>query len=181
MGRIIDSDGNTWNRDDDLADMETDALVTTARVVAMLIGSGADRGQVVTNIVDLFTELTYRLETPTIDVAHLERQREFSRKAFGPGRRTTGVLDHIAKECDEVREHPTDLLEWVDLIILAFDGAWRAGHEPVAIIEAIKAKQTRNEERTWPDWRTLSEDMAIEHDRALDAAEDADEAWGRSD
>ena len=31
---------------------------------------------------------------------------------------------------------------------------------------AIKAKQARNEARTWPDWRTASPDKAIEHDRS---------------
>lgn len=110
----------------------------------------------------------YRAELPSIDVEHLEHQREWSTRAFGPGRRTGGVLDHIAKEVEEVRAHPTDLSEWVDLIILALDGAWRAGHEPLAIIEAIKAKQARNEARTWPDWRELSEDVAIEHDRSIE-------------
>jgi hypothetical protein len=31
---------------------------------------------------------------------------------------------------------------------------------------ARAAKQAKNESRTWPDWRTMSEDGAIEHDRA---------------
>ena len=40
---------------------------------------------------------------------------------------------------------------------------------PVSQSNAVKAKQARNEARTWPDWRTRSEDAAIEHDRrALD-------------
>lgn len=108
----------------------------------------------------------------TIDAAHLERQRTWSRETFGPGARTNGVLDHIGKELDEIRADPADLKEWVDVIILAFDGAWRAGWEPQEIIDAIIAKQTRNEGRAWPDWRTMSEDQAIEHDRTLDPQED---------
>lgn len=74
----------------------------------------------------------------------------------------------ITKELDEIRADPDDLGEWVDVIILAFDGAWRHGWEPDQIIAAIKAKQAKNEARTWPDWRTMSADQAIEHDRTLD-------------
>lgn len=103
-----------------------------------------------------------------IDAAHIERQRAFSLRTFGPGPRTQGVTDHIAKELDEIREAPFDLDEWVDVIILALDGAWRAGGEPQQIIDAIKAKQAKNESRDWPDWRTADPDKAIEHDRSAD-------------
>ncbi len=102
-----------------------------------------------------------------IDAAHLTRQQLFSLATFGPGARTKGVLDHIAKELNEIRKDPSDVGEWVDVIILAFDGAWRAGWEPQQIIDAIVAKQARNEQRTWPDWRTADPDKAIEHDRAI--------------
>lgn len=102
-----------------------------------------------------------------IDADHLAHQREWSRETFGPGSRTLGVLDHIRKELAEIEADPTDLAEWVDVIILAFDGAWRAGWEPQQIIDAIKAKQARNEARTWPDWRTADPDKAIEHDRSV--------------
>jgi hypothetical protein len=99
-------------------------------------------------------------------VAHLERQRAFSLKTFGPGPRTKGVVDHIRKELAEIEADPADIMEWVDVIILAFDGAWRAGWEPQAIVDAIVAKQTKNEARQWPDWRTADPDKAIEHVRA---------------
>lgn len=104
-----------------------------------------------------------------IDVAHLEQQRNWSRATFGPSRRTKGVTDHIRKELIEIEAAPDDLGEWVDVIILAFDGAWRCGAEPEEIIAAVKAKQMRNEGRTWPDWRTASEDHAIEHDRQVES------------
>lgn len=100
-----------------------------------------------------------------IDAAHLAHQREWSTATFGPGPRTLGVLDHIRKELDEIAAAPDDVEEWVDVIILAFDGAWRAGWEPQQIIDAIKAKQRKNERRSWPDWRAASADHAIEHDR----------------
>ncbi len=104
--------------------------------------------------------------TFAIDAQHLARQREWSTDTFGPGARTIGVLDHIRKELAEIEADPTDVYEWVDVIILAFDGAWRAGWEPQEILNAIIAKQILNENRTWPDWRAMSEDQAIEHDRS---------------
>jgi hypothetical protein len=100
-----------------------------------------------------------------IDAAHLAHQRQWSRDTFGPGPRTAGVCDHIRKELAEIEADPGDLREWVDVIILALDGAWRTGAEPDQIIAAIKAKQARNEARTWPDWRTADPDKAIEHVR----------------
>jgi hypothetical protein len=102
---------------------------------------------------------------PAIDAAHLARQREFSERTFGPGRRTAGVIDHIRKELLEIEAEPLGL-EWIDVVILALDGAWRAGYEPQAIIEAILAKQATNEARPWPDWRTSAPDRAIEHRRS---------------
>lgn len=98
-------------------------------------------------------------------VAHLTHQREFSLKTFGPGTRTEGVLDHITKEIIEIREAPHDLEEWVDLILLSLDGAWRAGFEPEEIANAIEAKQAKNELRNWPDWKTVEPGKAIEHIR----------------
>lgn len=100
--------------------------------------------------------------------AHLKRQAEFSARTFGPGARVDGVTDHIAKELKEVRDSGGDLKEWVDVIILGFDGALRSGATPAQVIEAIVAKQTKNESRTWPDWRTAEPGKAIEHDRTHD-------------
>jgi hypothetical protein len=104
-------------------------------------------------------------EHPSIDQSHLERQAAWSDATFGPGPRTAGLLDHIASELDEIRADPLDLGEWVDVVILGLDGAWRAGHSPAEIIAAVRAKQARNEARTWPDWRTTDPNRAIEHVR----------------
>lgn len=98
-------------------------------------------------------------------VAHLHRQREFSARTFGPGARTAGVLDHIRKELAEIEAKPADLTEWVDVVLLALDGAWRAGHSPEDIALAIAEKQMKNEARKWPDWRTAEPGKAIEHVR----------------
>lgn len=102
-----------------------------------------------------------------IDAAHLQRQIEWSRETFGPGDRTQGVLDHIRKELKEIEEDP-ESDEWVDVIILALDGAWRSGWQPQHIIDALIAKQRKNEQRVWPDWRTADPNKAIEHDRSYD-------------
>ena len=96
-------------------------------------------------------------------VAHLYRQRAWSRTTFGPGARTAGVIDHIRKELDEIEAAPTDIGEWSDVILLALDGAWRAGYEPGEIATAIALKQAKNEARSWPDWRHADPDKAIEH------------------
>lgn len=106
-----------------------------------------------------------RTSRKSIDAEHLRHQRTWSAKTFGPGPRTKGVLAHIRKELDEVAAEPDDVFEWADILILAFDGALRAGHQPQAVIDAVKTKQKRNEARTWPDWRQMSADQPIEHVR----------------
>jgi len=98
-------------------------------------------------------------------IKHLERQSKFSEATFGPGPRAEGICDHIRKELAEIADAPDDLTEWVDVVILALDGAWRAGYTPEEIAAAIEAKQTKNEGRQWPDWRTAAPGKAIEHVR----------------
>lgn len=103
---------------------------------------------------------------PRLDLlAHLQRQRAFSERTFGPGARSAGVVDHIRKELREIEADPADLNEWIDVVILALDGAWRAGYSCEEVVAALVAKQTKNEAREWPDWRTVPADQAIEHVR----------------
>ena len=94
---------------------------------------------------------------------HLQRQRDFSERTFGPGSRTSGVCDHIRKELEEIEAAPQDLEEWIDVVILALDGAWRTGATPEQIVAQLVAKQTKNEGRRWPDWREAEQDKAITH------------------
>lgn len=103
-------------------------------------------------------------------IKHLYRQRAFSLKTFGPGTRRQGVVDHIRKELNEIEADPEGHgeCEWIDVIILGLDGALRAGNTPEEIARLIVAKQTKNEGRTWPDWRTADPNKAIEHDRSAD-------------
>lgn len=118
-----------------------------------------------TNVSDLSGVEAYDL------VGHLRRQRAFSERAFGPGRcgapdhRELGVIDHIRKELDEIAREPLSVEEWIDVAILAFDGAWRTGASPEQIAETLAAKQRRNEARRWPDWRAAAIGKAIEHVR----------------
>lgn len=98
-------------------------------------------------------------------VAHVRRQAAFSAATFGPGARVEGVIDHIARELLEVRDSDGALAEWVDVIILGLDGAWRSGASAEQIAQAIADKQARNESRTWPDWRSAAPGKAIEHVR----------------
>ena len=107
---------------------------------------------------------------------HLLRQMAFSHATFGPGERSQGVIDHIRNELLEVEASHGDAAEWVDVVILALDGLTRrltyacgdrrnpeyVVNEAVAM---IVGKQTRNESREWPDWRTADPNKAIEHVR----------------
>jgi len=98
--------------------------------------------------------------------AYLKRQWGWSKETFGPHLRTKGVIQHITKELREIEANPHDLSEWVDVIILAMDGFWRHGGKPEDLLPAMQAKQGKNFARSWPDWRTMGEDQAIEHDRS---------------
>lgn len=95
-------------------------------------------------------------------VQFIGEQIEFSERTFGPGTRTSGVIAHIRKELAEIEESPHDLTEWVDVMLLAFDGAWRAGYRPDEIAAALRAKFEKNKRRSWPDWRQNT-DGPIEH------------------
>lgn len=102
-------------------------------------------------------------------VRHLHLQIYWSDQTFGPGDRTLAICDHIRKELGEVQaDHaagkPT-LPEWVDVILLALDGARRSGATPSEVCSAIESKFERNKQRKWPDWRTADPTKAIEHVR----------------
>lgn len=89
---------------------------------------------------------------PAFDlIDYITRQQEWSLKTFGPGLRTEALTAHIAKELDEVRENPTDIVEAIDIIILGLDLAYRTGATPEAIVAALEEKQRRNFEREWHD------------------------------
>ena len=96
-------------------------------------------------------------------IDYLDRQMVWSRETFGVGKRTLGIVDHIRKELEEIIKDPCDVEEWCDVIILALDGAWRAGHSSKEIWESLRVKQIRNFDREWTI--AESEDVAVEHIR----------------
>ena len=109
---------------------------------------------------------------------HLARQAEFSKKTFGPGDRLISVVDHIQKELIEVltaKNIAERQNEWIDVVILALDGALRSRMTPQQIIDGIVSKQTKNEARKWPDWRTAEPHKAIEHEKEGKAMTDYNE------
>lgn len=163
----LDNAGKTWE-----GCLRTDLReMCTCDAIALMPGWEASKGA------NLELHVAHRLGMkvmhlpPQFDlVAHLRRQADFSARTFGPGPRVEGVTDHITKELQEVRDSGGALAEWVDVIILGLDGAWRSGASPEQIVAAIEAKQTKNEGRKWPDWRTAPAGKAIEHDRTADVA-----------
>jgi hypothetical protein len=163
----LDNTGKTWE-----GCLRTDLReMCTCDAIALMPGWEGSKGA------NLELHVAHRLGMEVMHlplqfdlIAHLRRQIEFSERTYGPGDRTDGVCDHIRKELAEVQADaaagvPT-LPEWVDVIILGFDGAWRSGATPEQIVAAIVAKQTKNESRKWPDWRTAMPGKAIEHDRS---------------
>lgn len=93
----------------------------------------------------------------------IEQIYHWSLIAFGPGRRTEGIADHIRKELTEVAAKPDDLEEWIDLMLLSLNGAQRLDAPGQSIIKMFLEKVTKNMNRDWPDWRTSDPDKAIEH------------------
>lgn len=75
----------------------------------------------------------------------------WSEAVFGPPTKNDAekLLKHIGLELDEVRKAPHDLEEWVDIIILAIDGAWRSGHSAGEIERTLIRKQEKNKARVW--------------------------------
>lgn len=95
--------------------------------------------------------------------SYLIRQWDWSRRTFGPGKRTLGIVQHIQKELLEIVDQPDDLSEWIDVMILAMDGYWRHGGSPETLMADLLAKQQKNFARKWPP--PQSEDLATEHIR----------------
>lgn len=107
----------------------------------------------------------------------IKRQKDFSKKTFGPGSRQGGILKHIEKEIAEVRQElklymatakymyrQNAMKECVDIIILATDLAWRLGFEPHEIETALQSKQSENMQRKWPPYQSFTQDDPIEHE-----------------
>jgi hypothetical protein len=90
----------------------------------------------------------------------LSKHIPWSYQTFGDGKRTEGLCKHIEKELNEIRSNPNDVYEWIDVVILALDGAWRAGFTIEQICEALEEKQKINKNRHWVK---TPEDTPTEH------------------
>ena len=88
-------------------------------------------------------------------IDHIERQKQWSLETFGEGEKTEIIIDHIKEELQEISEDPHNIEEWIDVIILALDGAWRAGYSATDICLAIAMKQRINEQREWQNYRHI--------------------------
>ena len=93
---------------------------------------------------------------------------QWAGKTFGPGLRTAGITKHIQKELKEIESDPRDYLEWLDVMILALNGAMRITENPDLVIEGLVKKLAINKNRIWPDWQTLTDGDPIEHVRTTE-------------
>jgi Protein of unknown function (DUF550) len=96
---------------------------------------------------------------------YVRRQREWSLKTFGEGLHTGPITEHIKKELVEITEAPTDLMEWVDVMILAMDGYQRAGGEPEDLMGLLERKHQINLTRKFPP---MEEGKVSEHIKEAD-------------
>lgn len=111
----------------------------------------------------------------------MRRQIKWSSETFGLGRRNKGIVEHIRKELREVEQKPYDLEEWIDVAILALDGAWRCvrnnlvfkpgdEHSSISwVMEMLETKQRKNMRRLYLVL-DKNADVAVEHDRSKDEA-----------
>ena len=91
---------------------------------------------------------------------------------MGGGLKTESICGHIEKELREVRSDPTDFREYLDIAILAINGAIRAydksKYEGQSTAEGIwdylcEKQRINRFERTWPP--ISEDDVVIEHIR----------------
>lgn len=94
---------------------------------------------------------------------YVEEQKEWALETFGPGDDISGLLEHIKKEVKEIEQAPQDVEEWIDIIILAIEGAWRSGAKPWFIEQTLEHKLEKNRARKWPDLDSIKAGEPIEH------------------
>lgn len=108
---------------------------------------------------------------PDFDLLHELRDRHipWSLSTFGPGKRTVGISEHIRSELLEIAANPDDVYEWIDVAILALDGAWRCGGSAEVVAVALWHKLHVIRQRHYE--KPTSEDVPSYHTKA--AAEPA--------
>lgn len=139
----------------------TDALRAIEQGLFDWIGTGADRRPIYLGCYvyvddgvepidpsEFFAAINRRVETamrsPRTLVDLLRAHGEWAERSFGTTvdkpLRAEGIVKHIEKELGEIRKDPTDVVEWVDVAFLAFDGARRMGGSVEAVVEAFERK-----------------------------------------
>lgn len=93
---------------------------------------------------------SFIFKDPGADLAgFIDDKALWSRRVFGDEITTTGIVNHIRKELIEIEEKPNDIVEYIDVIFLALDGASRAGYSGKEIVAAWRAKHAKNLSRRW--------------------------------
>lgn len=109
---------------------------------------------------------------PRSFVSIADEFRAWSRATFGETFHYERLTNHIRKELCEIEADPQDLEEWIDVIIIAMDGASRSGASSAEIEEALMKKLAKNRARKWPDVSQLELGAPIEHVRTEDEVQD---------
>lgn len=100
--------------------------------------------------------------------ASLEQQFQADRQAFGEEADPLGVLPTIRFNLELVDQDPDNLVAWLSIVCLAFEGGRLTGATADELLATLADKFARNQSRVWPDWRTFAPDRPIEHDRRHD-------------
>ena len=86
-------------------------------------------------------------------LSFLDNVSTFNNRTFGNftlEEKANSLVKHIRSECDEIEENPTDLDEWIDVVILAMDALLRK-EEPEQILLRWARKMSNNASRDWPE------------------------------
>lgn len=81
----------------------------------------------------------------------MEEQKRFSESTFGTVevREAKASLEHLMREAKEAWEHPDDIEEHADILLLLLDSTWRNGWGVWELLEAARKKQLKNKKRNW--------------------------------
>ena len=79
----------------------------------------------------------------------MENWAKWSDSVWGENRPPNGTVNHLVEEAAELAENPTDIMEYVDVIMLAVDGLRQAGFDFAEFTDAAIKKLAINKAREW--------------------------------